>query len=202
VVREVRNGERDGRETRIVVASRTYATTVDDTWDALTSAERVARWFMPLSGDLRVGGRFQLEGNAGGEILQCQPPSHLEVTWEFGQSLSWLDVKLRAEGKERTRLDLEHTVPVDDHWKKFGPGAVGLGWEIGLFGLGRHFATKASVDPNEAMAWTASAEGKAFLRESSDAWCRAWIAGGADAAEATACAARTLAAYAGEPSPS
>jgi hypothetical protein len=29
---------------------------------------------MPISGELRVGGSFQLEGNAGGEILTCEPP--------------------------------------------------------------------------------------------------------------------------------
>ena len=31
----------------------------------------------PISGDLRLGGRYQLQGNAGGEILVCEPPQHL-----------------------------------------------------------------------------------------------------------------------------
>ena len=32
--------------------------------------ERIPRWFLPVSGDLRLGGRYQLEGNAGGEVLE------------------------------------------------------------------------------------------------------------------------------------
>ena len=44
-------------------------------WDAVTSAERIPRWFLPISGDLRLGGRYQLEGNAGGEVLECAPPA-------------------------------------------------------------------------------------------------------------------------------
>ena len=31
-----------------------------DLWEALTSAERIPRWFAPVSGDLRLGGRFQV----------------------------------------------------------------------------------------------------------------------------------------------
>jgi hypothetical protein len=27
------------------------------------------RWFLPVTGDLRVGGRFQLEGNAGAAAI-------------------------------------------------------------------------------------------------------------------------------------
>ena len=44
-------------------------------WDACTDPERIGRWFLPVSGDLRLGGRYQLEGNAGGEILRCEPPT-------------------------------------------------------------------------------------------------------------------------------
>jgi hypothetical protein len=33
------------------------------------------RRFPPVSGDLRLGGKYQLGGNAGGEILACEPPS-------------------------------------------------------------------------------------------------------------------------------
>lgn len=36
---------------------------------------------MPVSGELRVGGAFQLEGNAGGEILACEPPNLVRLTW-------------------------------------------------------------------------------------------------------------------------
>jgi uncharacterized protein YndB with AHSA1/START domain len=59
VRREVR-----GRYT--VVLSRVYDAPVADVWDACTDPERIPRRFLPVSGDLQPGGRFRLEGNAGG----------------------------------------------------------------------------------------------------------------------------------------
>jgi hypothetical protein len=52
---------------------------VEDVWDAITSAERIPRRFLPVSGDLRLG-RYQLQGNAGGEITGCNPPRHLRLS--------------------------------------------------------------------------------------------------------------------------
>lgn len=40
-------------------------------WDACTDPERIPRWFLPISGDLRLNGRYQLEGNAGGAITEA-----------------------------------------------------------------------------------------------------------------------------------
>ena len=74
VDRKLEEVERDGRKAKVVTASRTYATTPEDLWDAVTSLERIGRWFLPISGDLRVGGRYQFEGNDGGEVLSCEPP--------------------------------------------------------------------------------------------------------------------------------
>ena len=53
-------------ENAAVVLRRTYPAAVADVWDALTSPERIARWFLPVTGDLHLGGKYQLEGNAGG----------------------------------------------------------------------------------------------------------------------------------------
>jgi uncharacterized protein YndB with AHSA1/START domain len=188
---------RDGQELRRVVATRDYPTTPDDLWDALTDPERLPRWFLPVTGDLRVGGRYQLEGNAGGEVLACEPPRVLRVSWEFGTQTSWVTVTL-APADDGTRLELAHEVPVDDHWRDYGPGAVGLGWELGLRGLAEHVATSAQVDPAAAAAWMASADGTSYLRAGSAAWAQARIAAGDDPAEAEAAAARCTAAYTGE----
>lgn len=54
-----------------VTLSQSYRTGVDDLWDACTAPERLARWFTPVSGDLRLGGRYQIEGNASGTIETC-----------------------------------------------------------------------------------------------------------------------------------
>jgi uncharacterized protein YndB with AHSA1/START domain len=94
VTREVSSRQHNGRPARVVVASRTYNTKMEDVWDAITNAERIPRWFLPVSGELRVGGRYQLEGNAGGEITRCEPPRHLALTWEYGGDVSWVNVQL------------------------------------------------------------------------------------------------------------
>jgi uncharacterized protein YndB with AHSA1/START domain len=198
VTRGVETREHQGQPVRVIIAARTYDTTVEDLWDAITTAERIPRWFLPVSGDLRPGGRFQLQGNAGGEILRCEPPRHLTVTWEWAGNVSWLEVRLAAEPGGGARLVLEHMAPEDDHWRQFGAGAGGVGWDMALMGLGEHLTGKAAVDPASAGAWMVSDEGRAFMRGSSDSWREASIASGIPPEVARAAAARTLAAYTGE----
>ncbi|MDB5456034.1 MAG: Activator of Hsp90 ATPase-like protein [Caulobacter sp.] len=191
--------EHQGKPARVVVAVRTYETTPDDLWDAVTNAERLPRWFLPVEGDLKLGGRYQLKGNAGGTITRCDSPQALDLTWEFGGGMSWVTVRLAPEG-EATRLTLEHIVlasDVDEHWKQFGPAAVGVGWDLSFLGLGLHIASGEPVDPKGFEGWSSSDEGKAFMRASADAWAAAHIAGGEDAEVARAMAARTAAFYTG-----
>ena len=89
--------------------TRNYAADAADVWDALTNPERIPRWFYPISGDLKVGGTFQLEGNAGGEIRRCDRPAWLQVT--FGAPESVVDVRLAEDGGTTT-LELAHSVPL------------------------------------------------------------------------------------------
>ena len=56
---------------------RDYAAPIDDVWDALTNPSRIGRWFLPISGDLRLGGTYQFDGNAGGRILECDRPDQV-----------------------------------------------------------------------------------------------------------------------------
>ena len=201
--RRVAYSQRDGKPTHVVVATRTYDTTQDDLWDAITNPERIPRWFLPVTGEFRVGGRYQLQGNAGGEILRCDRPAHLALTWAFGGQVSWVDVRLSPDPKGGTRLELEHTAEVDEaRWKQFGPGAVGVGWELGLTGLALHLANRgAAVDPKAFESWSMSEEGKLFVRRSSEGWCEASIAAGTKPEEAKEAAARTTAFYTGEAPP-
>lgn len=198
--RRFENRRRDGKPVRVVAGSRVYETDVADMWDALTNRERIPRWFLPVEGDLKLGGRYQLKGNAGGTITRCDPPSALDMTWEFGGSVSWVTVRLASQGT-RTLLTLEHIVlesDSDEHWAKFGPGAVGIGWDLTMEGLAKHIEIKgAVVDHAAAHAWMASNEGKAFMRKSGNAWADAHIAGGEDAETARAMAVRTIAFYTG-----
>lgn len=196
VTRTVTEYERDGKLVRKVALARTYATTQVDLWDAVTNKERLERWFLPVTGDLELGGRYQLKGNAGGEIQVCDPPSHLSVTWEFGGGISWVEVFFSEEAEDRAKLTLEHSCPVDSHWEEYGPGAVGVGWDLGLIGLEIHLDTDAP--PFDEQAWSTSEEGKAFMRGSSQDWCRANIEAGAEPEGSRVQAKKTAAFYTGE----
>ena len=198
VERSVSSLERDGKPARAVTLARTYATTVEDLWDAMTSAERIPRWFLPVSGDLELGGSYQFEGNAGGTITHCEPPSFLGLTWEFGGDVSWVEVRLAQDGAGRARLALTHTALLSDHWTEFGPGAVGVGWEMGLLGMELHL-TRPGAPKIDAQTFHLTPEGKALHIGSSEAWGEAAIAAGTDAEVARAAAGRTTAFYTGEP---
>jgi uncharacterized protein YndB with AHSA1/START domain len=183
-------------EARVVTISQTYNATVEDVWDACTNAERIPRWFLPVSGDLRLGGRYQLEGNAGGTVERCDPPESFAATWEYGGEVSWIEVRLSPEGDGRTRFELEHTAHVDDErWAEYGPGAVGVGWDLVVMGLATHLDTGAAVAGEEGMAWMASDEGRRFAAASSERWRDASIAAGTDEVAAKAAEERTTAFY-------
>ncbi|TDD97260.1 SRPBCC family protein [Jiangella asiatica] len=190
-------------EARTVVVSQTYPVAVEDLWDACTNPERLPRWFLPLSGDLKEGGHYQLEGNAGGTIERCDPPKSFAATWEYGGGMSWIEVRLAPEGDERTTLRLEHIALVDDEglsfWAQYGPGATGVGWDLGLIGLALYLSGDgAAVDPKAVEAWTTSDEGKRFVTLASERWRDANVAAGtADEAGAQAAADRTTAFYTG-----
>jgi uncharacterized protein YndB with AHSA1/START domain len=185
----------EGKEARVLTISQVYDTDVDDLWDACTNPERIPRWFLPVSGELKLGGKYQLEGNAGGTVERCDPPKSFAATWEFGGNVSWIEVRLTPEGGG-ARFELEHVAHIDERWDEFGPGAVGIGWDGALVGLVLHLsAPGTAVDPEAAMAWMMSPEGIRFMTASNEAWYKADVAAGADPAEARAAADRTLKAY-------
>jgi uncharacterized protein YndB with AHSA1/START domain len=197
--RAVSNVELDGRPARRTLMSRSFPTDPDDLWDALTDPKRIPRWFLPIQGDLRVGGSYQLEGNAGGTIEECEPPRRFRVTWGMGGAATWLTVTLRLNDSQ-TILELEHVGPVPEElWSQFGPSATGIGWDLALHGLSMHVSTGADGDPAAVAAWMASAEGSAFMTGSAAAWQQADVAAGASPDEAAARARRTVAAYTGQP---
>lgn len=196
VMRTVSSLEVDEKPARAVMLGRSYDTTVEDLWDALTNAERIPRWFLPVTGDLKLSGRYQLEGNAGGVITACEPPEHLGLTWEFGGDVSWVEVLLSSDDAGRARLKLTHTAHLSDHWAQYGPGAVGIGWELGLMGLKLHFAQPNEPKLDEA-AFSMSPEGKAFITGSSEGWGQAAIEAGEESEATLAAARRTTAFYTG-----
>lgn len=201
VTRSVGTTERDGKTARTLTAERVYDTTPDDLWDALTNPERLPRWFLPVSGELKLGGRYQIIGNAGGTVTACRPPQHLGLTWEMMGQVSWVDVRIEPAG-DGAKLILEHVAHVDDAlWDQFGPGAVGVGWDLALHGLGLHLESGEALDPEAGAAWPTTPEGKVFVRGASEGWRDASIAAGTPAESAGPAAERSTGFYTGEAPP-
>jgi uncharacterized protein YndB with AHSA1/START domain len=187
-------------QARVLTIAQTYRSDLADVWDAVTNAERIPRWLMPISGELRLGGRYQLHGNASGTIERCEPPRFFAATWEYGGQISWIEVTLTADGDDATRVQVEHIAHVDDETSAlYGPGAVGIGWDMMLLGLSGHLGSGVGVSPENAEAWLVSPDGLAFMTASCHAWRDADIAYGTDPVAAREAADRCLAAYTGAP---
>ena len=200
VTRETGPATTPAGEGRTIVLRRTYPADVAEVWDALTTAERINRWFLPVSGELKLGGRYQFEGNAGGEVLACEPPRLLRISWVMGEpspdNFSEVEVRLSpVDGG--TQFELVHTATVPpEMWEQFGPGAVGVGWDGGLLGLGQHLVDPAWDMPDEEkQAWVFSEEAKQFNTAASAAWGEAWRASGASDEQVAAAVAATTAFY-------
>ena len=198
VERSVSYLDRDGQPASAVTLTRSYETTVEDLWDAVTNGERIPRWYLPISGDLKLGGRYQLEGNAGGTITTCDRPSHLAITWEYAGDVSWVDVQLADDGAGNVTVTVTHTAILSPFWDDYGAGAVGVGWETALLGLALHIADPDAAKPDE-MEFVTSPEGRAYIEGSSEGWGQASIAAGTDPDAAQAAARRTTGFYTGEP---
>jgi uncharacterized protein YndB with AHSA1/START domain len=166
-----------------VLLRREYPAPAQDVWDAVTDPERVRRWFLPLTGDLRVGGSFQLEGNAGGEILACEHPHLLRVT--FAGPTSVVELRLFPKGTADTVLELEHTVPIAVAGSGAGALYVGPGWDGALMALGLFLDGQVSDDP---VAAANSPQGQEFSKRSVDLWATAVESSGTATADDLAAA--------------
>jgi len=188
----------NGAQHTVQTISQSYPTTIDDLWDACIDPARLERWFAPVSGHLAVGGRYQIEGNASGEVTACEPLRLFAVTWDSGDDVSNLTVRL-ADLDNRARLTIEHshTAAVNSaFWSQYGPGATGVGWDLSLLGLALHLLA-GSQRPIDENAFTQTMAGQQFIRDASRAWGRASESAGTLEAEAAAAADRTTAAYLG-----
>jgi uncharacterized protein YndB with AHSA1/START domain len=190
--RSVTRQPSDEGEVVSVLLRRDYRASAQDVWDAIADPDRMRRWFLPVSGDLREGGDFQLEGNAGGRILRCDPPRLLRVT--FGSETSIVEVRLTPTGDEETSLELEHTVPIALAGSGAGALYVGPGWDGAVMALGLYTAGVMTDDP---VAAASSPEAQEFSRQSVVAWTAVIRESGtADAEEIDAASAASMAQFA------
>ena len=126
--------------------------------------------------------------------VRAAPPlrRHLGVRRRHDLDRGAGDRRGRRPGPLRARA----LARVDAHWDEFGPGAVGIGWDLTVLGLALHVAAGGEpVDGEAVMAWTTSTEGLEFMTLSNEAWRDADIADGTDPEIAAAAADRTMAAY-------
>jgi uncharacterized protein YndB with AHSA1/START domain len=199
VTREVGRQNLPEGPARSVVLRRGFPAPADAVWDALTEPEQIAHWFLPVAGDLRVGGLYQIEGNAGGRILRCSRPTELVVTWIFGADIatttgSEVHLTLSPEPDGGTEVMLRHVAVVDqERWDQYGPGATGVGWDLSFLGLGLHLAGGGLDD---AEGWEESAEARAVMVASAESWGAAQLADGAPPEAVTAAVENTIAFYA------
>jgi uncharacterized protein YndB with AHSA1/START domain len=160
----------------ILVVRRSYDASPEEVWDAITDPQRLVRWFLPVTGDLQAGGRFQLEGNASGEIRRCERPSLIGLTWESGGGSSEVQLRLTPAG-ESTVLELEHGPVPAEMVPNAAPGVWGLGagWEMGLVALGDYLA--GELPEGRAVDWIAAAgpEEMASASASADRISDAWV---------------------------
>jgi uncharacterized protein YndB with AHSA1/START domain len=178
-----------------VEVRRRYEAQIDDVWDALTSPERLQRWLNPITGDLRLGGKFALDSGEHGEILRCEPPRLLKVSWLYGTDAwpgtSEVEVRLVAGPTGDTEFELIHAAILEEPlFPTYGPGAGGVGWDLALLALARLLAGDGdTVDPQES---------REFVRRSAAAWGEAHLAAGGEPGQVAAAVEATTQFYAPE----
>ncbi len=157
----------EAREARVGSVSQTYRHRRRRSGGCLHQHRTDPRWFLPVTSDLQLGVPFQLEGNASGEVLSCDPPRSFTTTWEAMGATSWVEVTITAAGEDRATFTLDHIMHSgddDEFWLQFGPGAVEVGRDSALLGLAGYLSGGERITPEEGAAWAAGEEGPRLHR--------------------------------------
>jgi uncharacterized protein YndB with AHSA1/START domain len=112
---ELRHRTIPAGEARVAVFTRSYATTVDDLWDACTNPERLSRWYTTVTGDMRVGGTFEQVNMGSGTIVECDAPRHLRLSLG-SNGADEIELRLSPGTEDGTAtLELQHATTLDSH---------------------------------------------------------------------------------------
>ncbi|ROO51161.1 uncharacterized protein YndB with AHSA1/START domain [Micromonospora sp. Llam0] len=201
--RAMGKGKVPAGEAYTVELRRRYEAQIDDVWDAITNPERLRRWLTQATGDLRLGGKFELDSGEHGEILRCEPPRLLKVSWLYGADAdAWpgtsdVEVRLASTPTGDTEFELIHAAVVDEPlFPTYGPGAGGVGWDLALLALARLLTGGETTDHNTIQK---SPEGREFIRRSAVAWGEAHLAAGGEPEHVKAAVEATTRFYAPDP---
>lgn len=185
--REVR-ASRD--EAVSVLLRRRFPAPVEEVWRALTEPARLAHWFPKVKGELRPGGSFKVEGETGGEILGCEPPRLLRLSW--GDERNVVEVRLAEDEAEAANptgdagtSTAENAVTIVELVHAAAPDVAdclraGPSWDVSFLALERYLLARPMGDP---IAWRSSPQVQTFFQHSVSAWARATEAAGAASAE-------------------
>lgn len=110
---ELRHYDIDAGPARVAVFRRRYDAPVDDVWDACTNPDRLRRWYVPVTGELRPGGTFQQAMMGSGVVAACEPPHRLRLVLGGGADEIRLSLTTTADGS--TDLELQHATTLDTH---------------------------------------------------------------------------------------
>ena len=125
---------------------RSYDDPIEDVWSALTEPDRVARWFGTWTGDPATGSVELLmtedEGSAPQivTILECRPPTRLEVDLPSPDGNWRLSVSLRAQAAVTTLVFTQRLA------EPYDASSIGPGWHYYLDRLGAVVADTAVPD--------------------------------------------------------
>lgn len=99
---------------RVAVFNRTYDAPIEDVWDACTNPERLRRWYVPVTGELRVGSRIEQAMMGSGVIERCEPPHLLKLS--LGGGADEIELRLASgDDDDTTVLELQHATTIDQH---------------------------------------------------------------------------------------
>jgi uncharacterized protein YndB with AHSA1/START domain len=126
---------------RAAVLKRRFDAPIEKVWAAVTTPDRVDRFFLPVSVDSEAG-TYAFQGQASGRILACDAPNLLRLEWipPDRKDADQVELRLTADGRNATWLELEHASVADVFHTdltgdKFSPA---LGWEGPLHYLGEY----------------------------------------------------------------
>jgi uncharacterized protein YndB with AHSA1/START domain len=100
-------------EARVAIFQRTYDASIEDVWDACTNPDRLRRWYVPVTGELRVGGAFQQAGMGSGDVVSCEVPHWLKLS--LGKGADEIELRLSSNENGTTALELQHATTIDQH---------------------------------------------------------------------------------------
>ena len=181
-----------------VALEQTFPVHLEELWSALTIGSHLEVWFGRATGEVVEGGRFELpDMETRGEVLAVEEPRRLQLSWIQGKSRSEMELLVEPV-EDASRFTLRHTVPLDAHWKTFGPAATGCGWDAALYALGLHLEDPGAELIRRLGDFAGSAEGETFTHATAEAWFEAHVAAGADKKPARKASVRTAAFYLGE----